>query len=293
MGMPIIEGFVVERLIKEGGFGSVYLAKRVSDKKLFAIKLVHPKFSVQLSARMQFAKEIKLLSSLNHPYIIKVQGALKDAPRPAMLMEYFESETLKDLVIAKSPLLEEKGVGIFRKMCEALKYLHEQKIVHKDIKPENILVAANGDVRLIDFSIAEKINWWSMLKPRKREGTPLYMAPEQIKKERLDGRADIYAMGAAFYLVFGGRAHITAGSEKALLQQHLKAQVPKLRQFNKKVPYLLDNIILRMLNKHKEERYQSMAEVLFELNRFTTGDSMASLAKAAAQAEDAPEEKPS
>jgi serine/threonine-protein kinase len=276
MGMPIIEGYVVERLIKEGGFGSVYLVKRMLDKKTYAIKILHPKINLQAKARAQFAKEISLLSSLSHPYIVKVFGPVKDAPRAAMLMEYFESETLKELLVRKAPLLEEKGVGVFRRICEALKYLHECKIVHKDIKPENILVAANGEVRLIDFSIAEEINFWATLRTilqmRKRDGTPLYMSPEQVKKETVDGRSDIYSLGAAFYQVFGGRPHITAGSEKALLQQHLKAVVPKMRNFNKKVPHQLDAIVMRMLQKHKEERYQSMSEVLFDLNRYTSED---------------------
>lgn len=289
MGMPIIEGYVVEKLIKEGGFGSVFLVKRMLDKKTFAVKILHPKINTQAKARAQFAKEIQLLLSLSHPYIVKVIGPVKEAPRAAMLMEYFESETLKELLVKKSPLLEEKGVGVFRKMCEALKYLHECKIVHKDIKPENILVANNGDVRLIDFSIAEEINFWSTLRTilqmRKRDGTPLYMSPEQVKKETVDGRSDIYSLGAAFYQVFGGRPHITAGSEKALLQQHLKANVPKMRNFNKKVPHQLDAIIMRMLQKRKEDRYQSMAEVLFDINRYTAEDR---IGKAT---EDAPEDK--
>lgn len=272
MALPIIEAFVVEKMIKEGGFGVVYLAKRVADKKIFAVKILHPHINTHWRFRSQFYREINLLTKLDHPYIIKVFGFLKGAPRAAMLMEYFESETLKTLLVNKSPLIEEKGIGVFRKLLEAYKYIHEHKIIHKDTKPENILVDDKGDVRVIDFSIAQEKSMWSFLSRQRREGTPLYMAPEQINKTPLDARVDIYALGATFYYVFSGRPHITASSEKALLQQQLKAPVPKMRQFNKKIPYQLDSIILRMLQKRPEERYQSAAEVLFDLNRFTTED---------------------
>ena len=264
MGL-IIEGYVVEKLIKEGGFGAVYRVKRVLDKKILALKIL--KGNASMGVKSQFYKEAKLLSKFNHPNIIKVHGIENKAPLPAILMEYFESETLRALILNQSPLIAQKGVGIFRKVSEALKYLHQQNIIHKDLKPENILVSPKGEVRLIDFSIAEKLGFLSFLKRRKLEGTPLFMAPEQIKKKPLDCRTDIYSLGATFYYFFSGKQHITAGSEKALLQQQLRASIPSMRRTNKEIHYQLDKIILRMLRKRPEERYQSIAEMLFDLNR--------------------------
>ncbi len=267
-----IPGYSIERLIKEGGFGTVYQAKRAIDRQTVAIKMLNPAPASHWLQREEFYHEVKLLKSLNHPYIVKTYGVIQGTPRPAMCMEYFESETLKTLILQKSTILGDKGIGIFRKICESLQYLHSLKIVHKDIKPENILVNAQGEVRLIDFSIAEKLSFFSMFKPRRREGTPLYMAPEQIQCKRPDARTDIFALGAAFYEAFSGRAHLTAPSDKALLQQQLKAPVTKMRAFNKKIPYQLDSIILRMLKKRPEERFQSISEILFELNKFATSD---------------------
>ncbi len=282
-----IPGYSIDRLIKEGGFGTVYQGKRVADRQVVAIKILNQKPATEWAQREQFYQEVKLMLGFKHPYILKVYGVIPDAPRPAMSMEYFESETLKTMILQKSPLLQERGIGTFRKILEALKYLHDLKIIHKDIKPENILVNKQGDVRLIDFSIAECLNWRSFFKFRTREGTPLYMAPEQIRRERPDYRTDIFAMGATFYEAFAGRAHITAVSDKALLQQQLKASISKIRSFNKKIPYQIDEILLRMLRKKREERYQSVAEVLFDLNKFTTDDSL--YPKDKSELEDGPE----
>lgn len=268
-----IPGYNLDRLIKEGGFGAVYQAKRGVDRQVVAIKILHPKVSGLM--RSQFYHEAKLVSVLQHPYIIRMYGMITQAPRPAICMEYFESETLKTLMLQKtSTFIQEHGIGIFRKIAEALQYLHEKKIIHRDLKPENILVNSQGNVRLIDFSIAEKMDWLSYFRPHRREGTPLYMSPEQIQCKRPDCRADIFSLGATFYEVFSGKPHITASSDKNMLQQQLKAPIVKMRHFNKKVPYQLDNIILRMLRKRPEERYQSMSEILFDLNKFTTGDAI-------------------
>ena len=267
-----IPGYAIEKMIREGGFGAVYLAKRVKDRQIVALKILNANAASQMKTTMQFYSEAKLLLKMNHPYIIRIYGLVPQAPRPAIDMEYFASDTLKSLILQKSPLLVTHGIGIFRKICEALKYLHSQKIIHKDLKPENILVNQEGDVRLIDFSIAEKVNFFSYFRRRSREGTALYMAPEQIRRQRPDFRTDIFSLGATFYEAFAGRTHITAVSDKALLKQQLKAVISKMRHFNKTVPYQLDNIILRMLRKQPDERYQSIAEILFDLNKFTSDD---------------------
>lgn len=271
MGL-FIPGYSIERLIKEGGFGSVYQAKRATDRQSVAIKILHPNLSS--TARGQFYHEATLLATLQHPYIVRVHGLIPQSPRPAICMEYFESETLKTLILQKSSLIQDKGIGIFRRVSEALQYLHEHQIIHRDLKPENILINSLGDVRLIDFSIAEKMNWLSYFRSRRREGTPLYMSPEQILCKRPDARADIFSLGATFYEALSGRQHLNASSDKNMLQLQLKAPVTKMRQFNKKVPYQIDNMILRMLRKRPEERYQSVAELLFDLNRFTTGETL-------------------
>lgn len=279
MGL-IIEGFVIENLIKAGGFAGVYKVKRVIDKKTFAIKILHPKAAADRGIKSQFYREVKLLTGLRHPNIVEVYEFLTVAPRPALLMEYFDSNTLYSLIVNKSPLIQEKGLAIFRKVALALEYLHDWNILHKDIKPENILISKDGDVRLIDFSIAEKLSkvalprFFSFLRRRKREGTPLYMSPEQIRREQLDCRTDIYSLGATFYRAFLGTSHIKADSEKSVLQQQLQGQVTKMRHINRQIPYQVDNIIMRMLKKRREDRYQSIKEMLFDLKRFPSQDSL-------------------
>ena len=267
-----IPGYTIDKEIKHGGCGTVYLGKNIAERKIVAIKIMNPNAAASVKLKMQFAQEIQILSKLQHPYIVRLFCGINNAPRPALAMEFFESDTLKTLILQKSPLLVTHGVGMLRKVAEALKYVHSLNIVHKDIKPENILVNSAGEVRLIDFSLSEKINFFSRFKSRKLEGTPMYIAPEQIQRKCPDSRTDIYSLGATFYEVFAGRNHIQANSDKALLSQQIKGIVPKIRQSNKNVPYQIDNIILRMLKKNPAERYQSMGEMLFDLNKYTTRD---------------------
>ncbi len=276
----IIPGYVVKELIEQGGFAGVYRVERVFDKKILAIKILTPQTMAKSGYHKLFSQEAQLLAEFNHPYIIKSEGVEKKAPRSALVLEYFHSNTLKALILKGKkdhqthPLIIKHGLGVFRKILEALKYMHQNKVIHKDLKPENILISENGDTRLIDFNIAEKLDFFSMFRPRKIDGTVLYMSPEQILKKRLDARSDIYALGATFYEVFTGRPHIIAGSEKAILQKHLKGNFDNLRKTNKNVPQQLDNIIMRMLEKRIAVRYQNVGEVLFDLNKFSNRDNL-------------------
>lgn len=268
----IVAGYKIEKLIKKGGFGEVYYALRIKDKKYVAIKVLNEKGCKSRSERALFQKEAKFLESIDHPYIIKLDSVIKESKRPAIALEYFKSNTLKTWILQKSPLLMTKGVKVLFYVAEALEYLHEQKIIHKDIKPENILVDDQGETRLIDFSIAEKMSLFSKIRLRKREGTPLYMSPEQVRKEVLDVRSDIYSLGACFYEAFSGAPHAQANTEKAMMQKQLKGTIPKIRQFNKNVPHKLESIIMRMLSKNKNTRYGTIKEILYELKKFANAN---------------------
>ncbi len=279
MGL-IIPGYVVENLIKEGGFAQVYKVKRLVDKKILAVKIMNEKSYESMQNRKLFYWEAKLLQKFDHPNIVKFDSVEKKAPRPAIVMEYFENETLKSLILnspsaeEQHPLIQQKGIGMMRKIAETLKYMHSLNIIHKDIKPENILVNKEGDVRLVDFNIAEKIDFLSRFKIRKRKGTALYMSPEQVRKLPLDARSDVYSLGVTFYETFCGKAYIKAPSEKAVLQKVLKGSIVNPRKIMKNIPYQVDNLLMRMLAKKAEDRHQSMHEVLFELNKFSDTDNL-------------------
>lgn len=264
----IVTGYKIENPIKSGGFAEVYYALRIKDKKHVAIKVLNHNGCKDSRIRRLFQNEAKLMASLDHPNIIKVDSVIKESKRPAIALEYFESETLKTWILNKNPLIMQKGMKVFIQMAKALQYVHENNIIHKDIKPENILVNNAGEARLIDFSIAEKLSFFSKLRPKKREGTPLYMSPEQVRKDNLNGQCDIYALGATFYEAFAGTPHVQGKSEKAILQKQLKGSIPKMRQFNKNVSHKLETVIMRMLEKNREKRYKTMREVLYELGKF-------------------------
>jgi serine/threonine-protein kinase len=268
----VIKGYKIEKLIREGGFAGVYLATKVLSKESVAIKILTPQANQSSRFRSSVYKESNILSKLNHKNIVNCYGMIEKAPRTAMEIEYFNSQTLRYHIMNKSDFFEKYAVGIFRQICQALKHVHESSIVHRDIKPENILVNDNGEVRLIDFAISEKMGLFSIFTKYKRDGTPYYMSPEQIRCTKQDQRSDIYSLGATFYHVFSGQTHITAGSEAEILKHQLKMTTPKIRSFDKTFPHQLDNILQRMLEKKPENRYENMAEILFDLGRYTKND---------------------
>ncbi|MBI2898708.1 MAG: serine/threonine protein kinase, partial [Planctomycetes bacterium] len=190
MAPTSLRGYVVQEEVKEGSIGTVY---RVTDSRnrTLALKQISAGNAVQPRKRREFRKEYEIQKRLDHPAIVKVFDYVEMAPQDFFTMEYFESESLKVTMFHLPERIRKREFRLLRRLAEALEHVHSKGIIHKDIKPENVLVDAKGDIRLIDFSLGQT-RWDRWLQFGKRvEGTPLYMAPEQIRGGRCDERTDI------------------------------------------------------------------------------------------------------
>jgi serine/threonine protein kinase len=268
-----LKGYMVIDKIKDGSVGTVWRGVN-SAKKQFALKQIALKNANDSSKLRQFEKEANLTRKLAHPNIIKVYAYVDVKPQPFFVMEFFESENLKYAMAHMPERIVKKEFQILMGVADALAYVHAQGIVHKDMKPENVLINGRSEVRLIDFSLAQT-KWDRLLQFGKRvEGTPLYMAPEQIRGERCDARTDMYSFGVMMYEMMAKRPLFMADSTDKMLQRHLNEAPIPLSAIQPTVSRELDSFVLRLLAKRPEHRYPDMTTVMQELSRWNKCDTV-------------------
>lgn len=266
-----IPGYRLIGRIAEGGVYVVYKAARYSQDEVVAVKVVHARLARDKETLKAVKREARIALDLKHPHVIATSRAMLDLPRPALEMEYFASQHLKS-VMSKGAIPLDKALAVAGKVAGALAYIHDQDVIHKDIKPENILIGKGWDVRLIDFSLAEQTSGGLLKRllpflaeKRKVQGTLSYLSPEQIRSQPLDARTDVYSLGVAFYEMFCGRLPFIATDQKGLIEAHLRKPPEAPRRLNQDIPRDLEKLILGMLAKSTDDRIQSMALVKNEL----------------------------
>ncbi len=272
----ILKGYQIIEKIKDGSVGTVWKAIN-SRKQEIAIKQISEKNARRSQKLRQFKREATLTRKLVHPGIVRVYEYVDDVALPFFAMEYFPSENLKYAMWHLPDRIYKYEFYILRQIAEALAYAHNGGIVHRDVKPENILVPAESEVRLIDFSLA-KGRWGRFLQfGRRVEGTPLYMSPEQIQGRRCDARSDIYSFGVLMYELLTKRPPFLGTTEKALLEKHVKEPPPSMRTFVKTIYPEIDALCARMLSKKPEDRFADMTSIIYELNRWERKDTIVRL----------------
>ena len=268
-----LKGYMVIDKIKDGTVGTVWRGVN-SAKKQFALKQIALKNANDSSKMRAFEKEANLTKKLSHPNIIKVFDYVDMKPQPFFVMEFFESENLKYAMAHVPERVVKKEFQILMGVADALAYVHAQGIVHKDMKPENVLINGRSEVRLIDFSLAQT-KWDRFLQfGKKIEGTPLYMAPEQIRGERCDARSDMYSFGVMMYEMLGKRPLFMADTHEKILQKHLNDAPIPLSAILPTVSREIDAFVLRLLAKKPEHRYADMTTVMQELSRWNKCDTV-------------------
>lgn len=213
-------------------------------------------------------QEFAAAQEMHHKNVIRVYEFNLETEMAFIAMEYFPSVNLKQLILQDREALEPRMPKIIERAAMGLGHVHEQGWVHRDIKPDNFLVSAEGDVKLIDFALAAKKKGtlgrlFSM--KSKIQGTRSYMSPEQIRGKPLDERSDIYSFGCTMFEALGGRPPFTGSSTNDLLNKHLRNQPPSLEALNHNVTTEFSNLIKRTLAKDKEDRPQSMTDFLREM----------------------------
>lgn len=257
------ERYVLEKKLGEGGMGEVWLAKDTLLNRPVAVKFLqvteNPVF------KDLFLSEARTLASLQHPHITLIYDAVfeEDRNRFHIMMEYVEGRSLEELIAESAgPLPPETVVDVTIGILEALQYAHERGIVHRDIKPDNVIIQ-NNEVKLTDFGLAALMSLLAEQEGNYILGTPAYMPPEQIAGEGIDGRSDLYALGVTlFQMVTGGRLPFEHRSRQDLMLAHIEQEPPSVREFAPSTPLMLERIIAKLLAKHPDDRYPSAGVVL-------------------------------
>ncbi len=257
--------FEVLEEIGSGGMGTVY---KVLDQKIseeIALKILRPEIAPNATAVERFKNELKLARRISHKNICRLYDLHEEARTLFITMEYVPGENLENLIRREGSLSAEHTSNVAKQIVEGLAQAHKLGVIHRDLKPRNIMIDTHGDVRIMDFGIAREIRGPDLTAPGMMVGTPYYMSPEQAAGETTDERTDIYALGTILYEMATGRPPFEGDSGLSVALKH-KAENPKHpRELNPQVPENLDRLILKCLAKKKEDRYQSAEEFMADL----------------------------
>jgi hypothetical protein len=253
--------YSIDRELGRGGMGIVYLAREVHLDRLVAIKLLPPDKATEPALRERFLREVRLAAKLSHPNIIPIHAVEDTGGFVFYVMAFIDGETLAHRVRTRGPLPGSEGARMLREVAWALAYAHGKGFVHRDVKPDNILIeAATGRVLVADFGIAAAIGDMSA---DGVSGTPEFMSPEQVLGKQIDARSDVYGLGATAFYVFSGRFPFEGRSATEVLAKQATEPAPQLGSLGLAVPRRLASLIDRCLAKDPNNRPAS-AEALAE-----------------------------
>jgi serine/threonine-protein kinase len=254
--------------------GQSSIVYRATDRhnRFVAVKMLLPDTASSRQALRLMEYEAGLALKLKHPHIVEAIEFVRDAPMPALVMECFTSENLKALLLRSQDFLRERARHIILQTCEALAYLHEQGLVHRDMKPENVLVNDKGLTKIIDFALSEPIGKRRWFSRRRIAGTRPYIAPETIRREPPDERTDVYSLGVTIYEMLTGRPPFTSEDRDELLRKHLTQQPTYMRMARREISAKMDDLVLQMLAKNPAHRPENMEAVMRRLKAIQVFD---------------------
>ena len=258
----------LESQIGVGRHCQIWEATDTASRARVAVKLIVPEKARDAGQRQLLEHELKVAKSVSHPTIIKVDRLVTKEGPPHLVMELFPHPNLKKQIAAGVAALAPRLQRIVTEIALALDHVHAKGWVHRDVKPDNVLVAPDGQVKLIDFAIASKASgFFGKLLGGKTtaQGSPSYMSPEQIRGETLDARSDIYSFGCVLFELLAGKPPFTAANPNDLLNKHVSAPPPGVDQFNPNATTGGTAFVRKLLAKKPADRPASMQEVIQQL----------------------------
>jgi serine/threonine protein kinase len=269
MADEIVGGYRLLKHMVTGQTSQVWEVVEGSSGRHFAMKLLLPEKTRDSEMRRFLLHEADVGRELAHPNIIRIVAVGRNADNPYFVMEYFPAGNLKLRIMRKEmDFIHERAQDILKQAATGLAFMNAKGWIHRDVKPDNMLVNSAGELKLIDFALAQRIpTGWAKFfwRKGKAQGTRSYMSPEQIRGLPLDPRADVYSFGASAYELVTGRTPFRAGSNQELLQKHIREKPSTPRVYNPDVTEEFADLILRMLAKKKEERPHDFHEVLMKM----------------------------
>jgi serine/threonine-protein kinase len=256
--------------IGEGGMAKVYKAKCHLLNRIVAIKILRSEFVADEEFVRRFKRESQAAASLSHPNIVSIYDVGQEGDIYYIVMEYVNGKTLKQLIReANGPLPIPKALDITRQVCGALEHAHKNHIVHRDIKPQNILVTDDNIVKVTDFGIARAANGSTITYGGGDVlGTAYYFSPEQAKGAMIDEKTDIYSLGIVMYEMLTGKVPFEGESPISVALKHIQEDIVPPSKLNPKVPYNLDKIVLKATEKDINYRYKSASDLLNDIETY-------------------------
>ncbi len=260
-----VGAYALDRLIGQGGFAWVFVARRQDDGSIVALKVLKPRYAGDPEFERRFRNEAKVASEFNHPNIVRILDIGRTDQITYFAMDYYP-DNLSSRLEREGPLPEAALIRMAREVGSALHFAHQAGIVHRDIKPGNIMFTAEGAAVVTDFGIARAVSGYvSATGVNLTIGTPHYVSPEQAQGQKLDGRSDLYSLGVTLYKAATGQLPFRSSDWFELARMHVEVPPPPPRSKRPELSRRLERVILKCLAKHPDDRYRSAAELLAEL----------------------------
>lgn len=258
-----IGDYKVLKKLGEGSYAQVFLAQHMTFGDLFALKVIRP-YMVDYQTVKRIHRELEIGRTLNHPNLVRIAAFGDYQGAPYLVMDYIDGETLT--VRLRRPLELPEALRLFRQICDGVAYAHSQGVIHRDLKPDNIMLNQHGDLKVLDFGVARPTEDRAKLTGTGQAiGTPAYMAPEQLLGNP-SLRSDVYALGVILFLMLTGRLPFDTNDSLDVVSAHLSERAPSLSQFVEDAPAALEALLAEMLEKSVNKRIAGVKEVLERLD---------------------------
>ncbi len=268
--------YEIGEILGYGGMAEVHRGRDVRLGREVAVKVLRADLARDPSFQARFRREAQAAASLNHPAIVAVYDTGEEdmlGNQPYIVMEYVEGRTLRDVLKIEGRLMPRRAMEIVADVCAALDFSHRNGIVHRDVKPGNVMITPTGAVKVMDFGIARAVadNAATVTQTAAVIGTAQYLSPEQARGENVDARSDVYSTGVLLFELITGSPPFTGDSPVAVAYQHVRENAPPPSSLNPDVPPELDAIVLKAMAKNPANRYQSAGEMRADLIRAING----------------------
>lgn len=268
LGTKLADRYLIEELVGVGGMCNVYRAFDAEALQTVAVKILRDEYAADEEYLRRFRNESRAINALSHPNIVKIYDVVLDAPNPYLVMEYVSGITLKEYIDRKKPIPGRTAANIAGLILTALQCAHENGIVHRDVKPQNIMVTEKGEVKVMDFGIARFAMSQSHTIDGNAIGSVHYISPEQALGGAVDQRTDIYSVGVILFEMLCGRLPFDGESPVSVALQQVEQSPKALRSLNPNVPVGLEQITLHAMAKNPDDRYANCGEMIADLRRW-------------------------
>lgn len=269
-----IDHYEIIKLLGHGGMSRVYLALDANTQQTVVLKFLNDDLIGNVAVYERYKREVEIGNRLNHPHVQHALNVNEERSDQYLVVEYIKGRTLRAVLedSVPNPLSVDEALRITLQICDALIYCHAQGIFHRDMKPENVMIEENGNVKIIDFGIAllegaRRVTWRGLTGT---VGTPDYMAPEQLKGERGTAASDIYAVGIMFYEMLCGRTPFEGENVFAVMNQHVSQDPPSILECNPNLSHELATVVMKAVRRDMQKRYQSVKDMQHDLCNLET-----------------------